>query len=104
MGAGANMAKGLNMTLDVIPTHIAWVITSGALARALHECRIDAEWHHDEGRARRWRYVGRYMLERGISTAATALARPVRPCRRCGYRYGADWLDGGEACPVCKLV
>jgi len=25
-------------------------------------------------------------------------------CIRCGHPFGADWLDGGETCPKCRLV
>lgn len=25
-------------------------------------------------------------------------------CRKCGYPYGDNWIDGGETCPRCRLV
>ena len=38
-----------------------------------------------------------------INIIQTAPEPVVRKCERCGFE-GSDWLDGGEACPECKLV
>lgn len=43
------------------------------------------------------------LIDEAFAILACATAGQAG-CERCGYPAGADWLDGGETCPKCKLV
>lgn len=43
-----------------------------------------------------------FMVKMDISTIAKD--EHLGGCKKCGYPYGDNWLDGGETCPKCRLV